>query len=82
VLVWRVVKVCYGRDPKTRGILAADVVGFSRLAGAPARLRYEPASRKSSGSIRAESAVEPGACVIGSIRQNGPSWLPAMSAVR
>jgi hypothetical protein len=33
VLVWRVVKECHGGDPETRSLLAADVVGFSKLAG-------------------------------------------------
>ena len=33
MLVWRVVKDCHGGDPETRSLLAADVVGFSKLAG-------------------------------------------------
>jgi adenylate cyclase len=33
VLVWRVVKGLPWRRPETRSLLAADVVGFSKLAG-------------------------------------------------
>ena len=33
MLVWRVVRGCHGGDPETRSLLAADVVGFSKLAG-------------------------------------------------
>ena len=33
MLVWRVVKGLPWRRPETRSLLAADVVGFSKLAG-------------------------------------------------
>ena len=33
MLVWRVAKGLHGGDPETRSLLAADVVGFSKLAG-------------------------------------------------